>query len=135
MPGKVLRRKTTPSSTGTDEQSARLDQCLSRSSPEWLRDRVFNAMSRLSADERASLRDTILSDLRKVGVNIMSGLVALGIPAKTPDELSPSDIAKLIRYVRINTPEAIKAIGGTLAELIGPEAEKAGGVRPVSKAA
>ena len=135
MPGKVLRRKTTPSSAGTAKQPARPDQCFSGSCPEWLRDTVFNALNKLSTEECASLRDTILSDLGKVGVNIRSALVKLGIPAKTPDDLSPSDIAKLVRYVRINSPEAIKAIGGTLDELIAPEAEKAGGVNPVTKAA
>lgn len=135
MPGKVLRRKTTPSSTGTDKQPARPDQCLSGSSPEWLRDRVFKALNKLSTQERASVRDTILLDLRKVGVNISSGLVKLGIPAKTPDDLSPSDIAKLVRYVRINTPEALMALSESLGELISPEAEKAGGEKPVTKAA
>ena len=135
MRGKVLRRKTTPSSAGTAKQPARPDQCLSGSSPEWLRDRVFKALNKLPTQERASVRDKILLDLRKVGVNISSGLMKLGIPAKTPDDLSPSDIAKLVRYVRINSPEAIKAISGTLDELIAPETEKAGGVKPISKAA
>jgi hypothetical protein len=135
MPGKALRRKTTPSSTGMATQPARPDESLSGSSPEWLRDRVFNALNRISTDERASVRDRILSDLRNAGVNIMSSLVALGIPARTPDELSSNDIAKLVRYVRINTPGAMNVLGGTLTELIAPGAEKPGGVKPVSKAA
>jgi hypothetical protein len=135
MPGKVLRRKTTPSSTGTAKQHARPDQCLSGSSPEWLRDKVFNALNKLSTDKRDSVRDRILSDLRNAGVNIMSSLVALGIPARTPDELSSNDIAKLVRYVRINTPGAMNVLGGTLTELIAPNVEKTGGVKPVSKAA
>jgi hypothetical protein len=135
MPGKVLRRKTTPSSTGRDNPPARPDESVSGSSPERLRDRVFKALNKLSTEERASVRDRILSDLRKDGVNIRSALVALGIPAVTPDDLSPSDMAKLVRYVRINRPEALKALGGSLGELISPEAEKAGVEKPVTKAA
>lgn len=135
MSGKVLRRKTTPSSTATAKQRAQPDECLSGSSPDWLRDRVFNALKRISTDERASVRDSILSDLRNAGVNIMSSLVVLGIPARTPDELSPSDMAKLVRYVRINMPEALKVLGGTLTKLIASEGEEAGAVKPVRKAA
>jgi hypothetical protein len=135
MPRKALKRKTTPVTADTNKRSTPPCHDLADCSPEWLRDRVFQALNRLSADERASVRDRILSDLRKVGVNIMSGLLTLGIPASMPDELSPSDIAKLVRYVRINAPGAIKALGGTLTELIAPEAENAGGINPASKAA
>ncbi len=135
MPSKALKRKTALVTAGTIKRSTPPDPDLADCNPEWLRDRVFNALSRLSADKRESMRDRILSDLRKAGVNIASGLVKLGIPARTPDELSPSDIAKLVRYVRINTPGAMNVLDGTLTELIAPEAEKAGGVKPVSKAA
>ena len=40
----------------------------------------------------------------------------LGIPAERPDDLSPSDVAKLIRCVRINPPKDInKYISETFA--------------------
>jgi hypothetical protein len=135
MPSKALKRKATPVTADTIERSTPPDYDLADCSPEWLRDRVFNALNRLSTHEHQRVRDRILSDLRKAGVNIMSGLVMLGIPASMPDELSSSDIAKLVRYVRINMPGAMKVVSGTLAELIAPEAEKPGGVKPVRKAA
>lgn len=135
MPSKALKRKVTPVNAGTIKGSTPPDHDLTDCSPEWLRDRVFDALNGLSEEERASVRDRILSDLRKAGVNIMSGLMTLGIPARMPDELSPSDIAKLVRYVRINMPGPIKALSGTLTELIASGAEKAEVVKPVSKAA
>ena len=135
MPSKALKRKATPVTAGMIEGSTPPDYDLANCSPEWLRDRAFNALNGLSEEERVNVRDRVLSDLRKAGVNIMSALVTLGIPARMPDELSSSDIAKLVRYVRINTPGAMKVLSETLAELIPPEAEKAGGVKPVSEAA
>ena len=135
MPSKALKRKATPVTAGMIERSTPPDHDLANCSPEWLRDRAFNALNRLSTDEQRRVRDRILSDLRKAGVNIMSALVTLGIPARMPDELSSSDIAKLVRYVRINTPGAMKVLGETLTECIAGETVIAGRVKPLKEAA
>ena len=135
MPSKALKRKATPVTAGMIERSTPLDHDLTDCSPERLRERVFKALNRLSTDEQRRVRERVLSDLRKAGVNIMSALVTLGIPARTPDELSSSDIAKLVRYVRINTPGVMKVLGETLTELIAGETVKAGRVKPLKEAA
>ena len=135
MPAKARKRKVTSVTSGTIKQTTRLGPDLANCSPEWLRDRVLAALKRLSREERESLRDRVLSDLKKAGVNIASGLFKLGILAMTPDELTPSDIAKLVRYVRINTPGAMGILGGTLNELIAREHQKPVGVKPLKEAA
>jgi hypothetical protein len=135
MPGKVLKRRVAHITADTIKRSAPPSQDLAGSNPEWLRDRVFNALNALSLDERESIRDKILSGLRNAGVNIPSGLMKLGIPASTPGDLSPSDIAKLVRYVRMNTPEAMRAFRETFAELIALEARISKGAKPLERAA
>ena len=64
--------------------------------------------------------------LECAGVGISGSLFQLGIPVGTADDLTPSDIAKLLRYVRINKLEAIKSAASLLGELIvlDDEAEK-----------
>ncbi|HET9530337.1 MAG TPA: hypothetical protein VFQ92_08300 [Blastocatellia bacterium] len=118
MPGGVLKRKATPVTGGITRRSTPTVQDLASSSPDRLREMVFNALKALSPDERGRLRDKLLSDLRRAGVNLMSGLVELGIPARASDELSPNDVAKIVRYVRINSPEAVTVVGASLSELM-----------------
>jgi hypothetical protein len=91
---------------------------LTRIEPDILRDKVYKALSILPAENQALMHDRMLTGLRNAGVRVGSCLLILGIPAKTADELTPIEMAKLVRYVRLNQPEAIKAVAGTLAELL-----------------
>ncbi len=90
--------------------------------PDDLFDKTRKVLSELPEENRESLRDQILRGLRKAGVNIASALLMLGVLARTPDDLTPPDIGMLLRYVRLNTPEALKAVAGPLAQLLSPEA-------------
>jgi hypothetical protein len=108
---------------------------LTVSNPEWLRERIFSALSELSYDERNEAQYEILYHLMNAGVSIGLSLFTLGIPAATPDQLSPSDLAKLVRFIRINKPEVIKAIEASLKELIYGQRQKAKRAKPVKKAA
>lgn len=108
---------------------------LAVSNPEWLRESLFNSLSSLSYDERSNALDRILSDLRKARVNLGPTLFKLGIPASKPDELSPNDMAKLVRFIRINQPEAMKVIASTITELTSPRDRKAECAKSVGKAA
>src|SRR5256885_12696063 len=92
--------------------------------PDKLRDQVCQALLRRSAAERAALRNQLLLQLRQAGVNITSGLLSLGVIAETIAELTPSDLAYLIRYVRINSPQKLEAVAGLLATLLSYEGEE-----------
>ena len=91
--------------------------------PNDLCNKTQKALLALPEENRKSLRDKLLTGLRKASVNIASALLMLGIPARTPDELTPSDMGKLLRYVRINMPEVVKALAEPLAELLSGEAK------------
>ena len=93
--------------------------------PNDLCDRTRDALSTLAEEDRKPRRDEILAGLRQAGVNIASALLLLGIPARTTDELTPSDVGKLLRYVRINVPVAMQALSGPLAQLLCRSAEPA----------
>lgn len=103
--------------------------------PNNLRDRIYNALVSLPRDERASMSDQIISKLKDFRVNVRTGLLMLGIPARTADDLTPSDLAKLMRYLRINAPKALEAISSPLSDLltIGESFEK--GVGSMRRAA
>ena len=103
--------------------------------PDVLRDKVFDAFSKLTEDDRALMRDDLLAHLERAGVDISGSLFQLGIPVETADDLTSSDIAKLLRYVRINKPEAIKSAASLLGELIVPDDEAEKCVKPYRRAA
>lgn len=99
-------------------------QRFSAIDPEQLRDRVRKALMGLSVIERAAIRDEILDGLYRAGANVAADLFALGIMAKTPSELTPTDVAYLVRYVRINSPERLAAIAEALDKLLSSEEEQ-----------
>jgi hypothetical protein len=86
--------------------------------PNSLRDRVYQALSGLTFEERASISDRIINGLKGFSTNVHTGLLMLGITARTVSDLTPSDVAKLIRYLRINAPKALEAIGLPLRDLL-----------------
>ncbi len=103
--------------------------------PDVLRDRVYKALSKLTDDDRALMRDKLLASLEHADVDINASLFLLGIPVKTPDNLTPSDIAKLLRYVCINKPEALKSAASLLADLTVLDFRSEERIKPSRKAA
>lgn len=91
---------------------------LTNMAPDALRDSVRNALSALTADELDYWRDQLLSGLREAGLNLGAYRFLIGISVDSIGTLTPSDIAHLIRYVRINMPEALKIVAGRLGKLL-----------------
>ena len=86
--------------------------------PDALRESVREALSALTADELVSWRDHLMSGLRKAGMNLEACRFLIGISGDSTDNLTPSGIAHLIRYVRLNLPEAMKVVAGRLDKLL-----------------
>ena len=86
--------------------------------PDYLRDAVCSALSVLPNDQRSSIRDKLLVELKKAGLRVRESLLMLGVSAKTADELTAPEIAALIRYVRLTKPNVIVAVAEPLRELL-----------------
>lgn len=86
--------------------------------PDSLRTRLLKVLLAIAPDEQAAVRDRLLAGLAQAGVNISLSLLLLGIPAKTPRELTAADIATLIRFVQINSPQALPLITAQVTELL-----------------
>ena len=100
------------------EQPIRRATDVTNIEPDALRDSVRNALSALTADELASWRDHLLNGLREAGLNLGACSFLIGISAASTNALTPSGIAHLIRYVRINLPETMKVIAERLGNLL-----------------
>ena len=102
----------------TRERGIRLIEDPTNLEPDALRESVREALSALTDDELASWRDQLLSGLRKAGMNLEACRFLIGISEDSIDNLTPSGIAHLIRYVRLNLPEAMKVVAGRLGKLL-----------------
>jgi hypothetical protein len=91
--------------------------------PDDLRDRVQSKLSNTCEEDGRTWRQRLLAGLASADVHIGVSLFMLGISAASLDELSPSDMGKLLRYVRINSPVAVEALAGLLAELLAAKQE------------
>ena len=85
--------------------------------PNALRDAVCRALLLISIDERSAFHNQLLDELRKAGIRVRECLFMLGASATT-EELTPPEIAALIRYVRLVDPKAMSAVAGTLINLL-----------------
>ncbi|HEU4388378.1 MAG TPA: hypothetical protein VFV34_11315 [Blastocatellia bacterium] len=87
--------------------------------PDALVDVVRKTLLSLTDEEMASIRSKLISDLRKARLHVGACLFMLGIPAFALDDLTPSDIAQLLRYVRINKPQLLPVIASPFLEGLG----------------
>ena len=87
--------------------------------PDAVLDVIRKTLFSLTDDEMTSLRSRLLSDLRKARLHVGACLFMLGIPASAPEDLTPTDIAQLVRYVRINQPHLMQVVEQPIAEQLG----------------
>lgn len=132
LTGKTGKTTSRASNRRNQRRHAPLDPLTAE--PNVLRDGVRDALSLLDEDKRSRVRDRLLADLRKAGVNLGQCLLLLGIPARTAEELTAAEIATLIRYVRISEPKALEVLVPVLSETLTPS-EPAQNLRLRRKAA
>jgi hypothetical protein len=93
--------------------------------PGTLREWFFTRIAVLSPEKWAEVRDQVLKGLGEGGVKLGACILVLGIPARKPAELTPPELAMLIRYVRMNAPEALRGLSEQLTQLELTQREKA----------
>ena len=71
---------------------------------------VRDGLVAMTVTEREEFIGTLESELRRSGINLRSYLVPLGIPARSSEELTPTEVAHLVRFIKLNKPEAMPAI-------------------------
>lgn len=71
---------------------------------------VRDGLVGMSLNEREDFIGTLEAELRKAGLNMRGYLVPLGIPGRSPEDLTPTEVAHLIRFLKLNAPHAMPAI-------------------------
>src|SRR5262245_17067961 len=86
--------------------------------PDELKILVRDGLASMTADDREAFILALENQLRPVNVNIRQHLVPLGISASSLQELTPSDIAHLVRFLKINMPTAMLAVDGLINQFV-----------------
>ncbi|HWO02152.1 MAG TPA: hypothetical protein VNS63_23095 [Blastocatellia bacterium] len=69
--------------------------------------------SMTTADREAFILD-LEWELRTANLSVRAFLIPLGISARSLEELTPSDVGHLVRFLKINVPAAMRAVDGVI---------------------
>jgi hypothetical protein len=72
--------------------------------PDMLKRVVQEAVSSLTEEQRAAYGRRLIRTLFELGLNVRAILFVSGVVEQDPADLTPSEIAHLFRYIRINVP-------------------------------
>jgi hypothetical protein len=87
---------------------------------------VRDRMVGMNMSEREEFIGTLEGELRRAGLNMRGYLVPLGIPGRSTEELTPTEVAHLIRFLKLNISQAMPAIERALARYEGFATEDGG---------
>ena len=71
---------------------------------------VRDGLVSMEITERADFIRALDIEMRRANFNIRAYLVPLGIPGRCPQDLTPTEVGHLIRYLKMIVPEAVLAV-------------------------
>ncbi len=71
---------------------------------------VRDGLVGMNMTEREEFIRTLEAELRRGGLNMRGYLVPLGIPGRSTEDLTPTEVAHLIRFLKLNVPQAMPAV-------------------------
>ena len=80
-----------------------------------LKEVVRDGLVAMNVTEREEFIATLESEMRRAGLNMRAYLIPLGIPGRSPEDLTPTEIAHMMRFLKLNIPQAMPAIERSLA--------------------
>jgi hypothetical protein len=77
---------------------------------------VRDGLVSMTIADREQFISTLEAEMRRAGLNMRSYLVPLGIPGRSPEDLTPTEVAHLIRFLKLNVPQAMRAVDRALSQ-------------------
>jgi hypothetical protein len=87
----------------------------SLSDPNELKSLVRDGLVSMNMAEREEFIQTLETEMRRNSLNMRAYLVPLGIPGRSPEDLTPTEVGHLIRFLKINVPAAMSAVEKAMA--------------------
>ncbi|HEY7546011.1 MAG TPA: hypothetical protein VID27_14060 [Blastocatellia bacterium] len=83
--------------------------------PDELKSFVRDGLVAMGQTEREEFIQTLQAEVREANVRLSSYLVPLGIPGRSPNDLTPTEVGHLVRYLKINVPQAMPGVARAIA--------------------
>jgi hypothetical protein len=80
-----------------------------------LKEVVRDGLVAMNITEREEFIGTLEAEMRRTGLNMRAYLIPLGIPGRSPEDLTPTEVAHMMRFLKLNVPQAMLAIERSLA--------------------
>lgn len=80
-----------------------------------LKEVIRDGLVAMNTTERAEFIGTLEAEMRRASLNMRAYLIPLGIPGRSPEDLTPTEVAHMIRFLKLNLPKAMPAIERALA--------------------
>ena len=84
--------------------------------PNELKARIRDVLVAMDIATREAFIRTLESEMKRLRMDMRSYLIPLGISARSPEDLTPTEVGHLVRYWRYNVPQAMPAVARTLAK-------------------
>src|SRR5215218_3431868 len=94
--------------------------------PNDLKSIVRDGLVSMNMSEREDFIQALEAEMRRANLNMRAYLIPLGIPGRSPEDLTPTEVGHLIRFLKINVPKAMTAVERAMARFT-IFAEKAAG--------
>lgn len=83
---------------------------LGSRSPDELKSLVRSALVSMNITEREDFIQALEAEMRRANLNMRAYLIPLGIAGCSPQELTPTEVGHLIRFLRMIVPQAMPAV-------------------------
>src|SRR5215475_11946823 len=83
--------------------------------PNDLKMAIRDGLSAMNIQERSAFINDLESEMVRINLDIRSYLVPLGIPGRSPDDLTPTEVGHLVRFLKLNVPQAMRAVERAMA--------------------
>ena len=83
---------------------------LSTLDPNELKSLVRDGLVAMNMADREDFIQGLETEMRRANLNMRAYLIPLGIPGRSPEDLTPTEVGHLIRFLKMNVPQAMPAI-------------------------
>ncbi|HWO00129.1 MAG TPA: hypothetical protein VNS63_12765 [Blastocatellia bacterium] len=83
--------------------------------PNELKGVIRDGLANMSMPDREEFIRTLEAEMRKISLNVRAYLIPLGIPGRSPEDLTPSEVGHLVRYLKLTVPRAMPAVERAMA--------------------
>ena len=105
--------RTMAKKTQTRNQVVKADR--SQLDPNELKGVIRDGLANMSMPDREEFIRTLEAEMRRISLNVRAYLIPLGIPGRSPEDLTPSEVGHLVRYLKLTVPRAMPAVERAMA--------------------